>query len=359
MKHFILSILTITLFGCGQETSKQETSTKDTLVNNDTIQTTTPVNSETFVDNYIIEDIIKYYETEHGQNARVEKDNKDSLLTLAFYSKEDISTIPLITIYIPKLKIDYLLGDLNNDKVDDLVANIETLGGGGGGNVHWNDIFVFISKNGKFELKNTTQSPKLCGSYDGYFNPESIIDNVLVGNSYCYDKNDGTCCPSLFFFSKVKFNNNKLDLITQKKYVTQQIESEKPESKDTTFKINNENYKVTINTYSSRSKTIADTSEGVIRIYPETINEVIIKSGSKSKTIMINKPLFKHIYNPQTLYHSNFGRTDIKEIDSKNKKIILYSFFAYNESDFGEILNYSLTLDGVFEFISAEEPKFE
>lgn len=315
MKQIILSIMTITLFGCGQGTQKQETSKQNIIVKTSSV-TTTPVNSETFIDNYIVDVITEYYETKHGQNARVEKDNKDSLLTLTFYnvSKEDSYDIPLITIYIPKVKIDYLIGDLNSDKVDDLVANIETLGGGGGGNVHWNDIFVFISKNGKFELKNITQSPKLCGSYDGYFNPESIYENMLVGNSYCYDKNDATCCPSLFFFTKVKFNNNKLYLVTQKKYITERIESEKPESIDTTFRINNENYKVTIKTFSKPNQTIADTLEGVIRIYPETINEIIIKSRSKSKIVMIDKSLFKHIYNPQTLYHSNFGKTSVKKI---------------------------------------------
>jgi len=356
MKHLILSILTITLFGCGQETPKQET-----IVKTDSIPVSN-INNEILVDNSIIEDITKYYETKHGQNARVEKDNKDSLLTLTFYStsKEQAENPFLITIYISKIKSDYLIGDLNNDKVDDLVADVSTEGGGGGGNVHWNDIFVFISNNGKFELKNTTQSPSICGANDGYFYPEKISDNMLIGNSYCYGENDPSCCPSLMFYSKIKFNNGKLEINSRKKYVTEKNnESIKTEFTDTTFKINNENYKVTIKTYSNPNQTIADTSEGVITIYPETVNEVTIKSGSKSKTITITKPLFNQIYDPQTLYHSNFGQADIKEIDSKNKKIVLNTFFGYNQSDFGEMLHYSLTLDGVFEFIKSEQPKYE
>jgi hypothetical protein len=57
------------------------------------------------------------------------------------------------------------------------------------------------------------------------------------------------------------------------------------------------------------------------------------------------------------LYHSGFGNAYIYKIDKKNKKIIFETFCGHHNSDAGEVLSYSISFDGKYEFINAKEPK--
>ena len=94
--------------------------------------------------------------------------------------------------------------------------------------------------------------------------------------------------------------------------------------------------------------------ENQITLYKENFIDITIND----KTTTIDKSMFTDVYpDKNQLYHSCFGMAYIDKIDKKNKKIIFTTFFGYQRSDAGEMLYYSLSFDGKFEFIKAEIPK--
>jgi hypothetical protein len=141
-----------------------------------------------------------------------------------------------------------------------------------------------------------------------------------------------------------------------KSYTVTKEESEPDETTDTTFTVGKDKFKVTIKNYAKGDFTIADTSENQITLFKENFIDITIND----KTITIDKSLFSNIYpDKNQLYHSCFGKAFIDKIDKTNKKIVFMTFFGYHQSDFGEMLYYSISFDGKFEFIKAGTPKEE
>ncbi len=139
-----------------------------------------------------------------------------------------------------------------------------------------------------------------------------------------------------------------------KSYTVQREESEPDETTDTTFTVNNEKYKVVIKNYEKGDFSIADTVENQMTLFRENFIDITIND----KTVTIDKSLFSDLYTDKNqLYHSCFGKTFIDKIDKINKKIVFTTFFGFHHSDFGEMLYYSISFDGKFEFIKAEVPK--
>lgn len=125
---------------------------------------------------------------------------------------------------------------------------------------------------------------------------------------------------------------------------------------DSIFNIGIDEYKVTIRNFTQGDYIIADTSENNITLYKEQFINITING----KTVTISKDMFKDIYQDKNqLYHSGFGIAHIDKIDKKNKKVIFSTFFGFHQSDFGEVLYYSVTLDGKYEFIKVVVPKGE
>lgn len=103
-----------------------------------------------------------------------------------------------------------LYGELNNDDIDDLVISVHTEGGGSGGNVSSQDLFVFQKNDSKYEITSITQDGEISGCESGIFRATEIKDGFLIGNSSCYNDEDPRCCPSLEYVTKVELNNMKL-----------------------------------------------------------------------------------------------------------------------------------------------------
>jgi hypothetical protein len=124
---------------------------------------------------------------------------------------------------------------------------------------------------------------------------------------------------------------------------------------DTTFTVDQKEYKVSVLNYAKGQYNIADTSGKIITLYREDFIDIEIND----KVLTISKPMFNKVYNKNTLYHSGFGTAYIEKIDRINKKIIFKTFFGYHQSDEGVNLIYSVSFDGKYEFIKSEVPSSE
>ena len=112
--------------------------------------------------------------------------------------------------------IEIFLKTFDKDEPVDLIVSIDTEGGGGGGNVYWNDLFVFLSKNGKFALTSFIDSPEVRGCRAGQFFPDKIENGLILGTSFCFTENDPRCCPSLEYLTTVTFDGKQLKYKSQR-----------------------------------------------------------------------------------------------------------------------------------------------
>ncbi len=196
-------IFSLLIISCGQSPSTKESVSKDSLEISK-----------------IISQIIDHYNKEYKGIAKLTQEKSDTAVEITYYNipnKEDSSNNFLLTAYIPSVKKDYFLGDLDSDGIDELVLSVNTEGGGGGGNVWWNDIFLFKKVTDTFKLATSIESPKICGCESGNFYPTKIENGILYGTSVCWDKNDAHCCPSLEYESTVKLKENQLVFQDKKK----------------------------------------------------------------------------------------------------------------------------------------------
>jgi len=116
--------------------------------------------------------------------------------------------------YFSKKKEDQLFGDLNADGVDDIVVSVES---NSGGNTSYTNYYLFLSKNGKYELANpdSWDIPSQCDK-EGYgrFVLMEISNGKLIGESQCMTENDPRCCPSVIYTTVFEFNDGSLNWIS-------------------------------------------------------------------------------------------------------------------------------------------------
>jgi len=211
-----IAMLLILLGSCGQLTDK---SSKQVNQNEETNQV-----KDDKLDKTVVQSIKDYYQINFGKGSRLKESTNDTIIELTYYNipdKDDEHDGFLISITIPLTKnqelfsaIPILEGDLNKDQKNDLVISVHTEGGGGGGNVWSQDIFVFIYDNEKYKLVNVTSDRDVCGC-NGNFRVRKIENNLIVGSSSCYAEDDARCCPSLHYETKVAFENNKLKYVSK------------------------------------------------------------------------------------------------------------------------------------------------
>lgn len=103
-----------------------------------------------------------------------------------------------------------LFGDLNNDNKRDCIISVFRSDG-------YNEVtffYVFINYGDTFKLENVTNEDAICGcKQEGWphlFRYQKIEDGYLKGISECHYV-DAHCCPSLYFRTKVKFIDGKLE----------------------------------------------------------------------------------------------------------------------------------------------------
>ncbi len=174
--------------------------------------------ASTYINQEITNLIISHYQKEYKEGVMSKKVN-DSVIEVSFHhkpEKDNPEKYWMITMYIPRLKSNYISGPLYTS-ANNIVCSVNTEGGGGGGNVWWNDVFVFQSNVNSFKLISCTNSPSICGCKEGNFYPSGIEFGQIAGNSRCWGENDPHCCPSLDYKTIVKLDKDKLVFVSKTK----------------------------------------------------------------------------------------------------------------------------------------------
>lgn len=182
------------------------------------------------LDENIFEEIKNYYHDIYDEKStRVKEIRNDSITKYTYYTIYEGEGIEgyIISIFIPNksnfnlfLSNPILYGDLNGDKVDDIVVSVHTEGGGNGSNTSWQDFFVFLNQNGNYLLKSVSRGYEICGcekpmGFIDIFRTKKIEKGYLIGESHCYTTKDAHCCPSLLYLTKVKLKNDKLEFYSK------------------------------------------------------------------------------------------------------------------------------------------------
>lgn len=202
MKSIFLFLSIICLFACKQINDQHE--------------------GKNTIDKEILEQIKSHYQTIYGKGTRIEETNSDSILNIIYYKiptdSDDYDGF-LIDISIPKKSNmdlfsanSILYGDLNNDKIEEIVISVHTEGGGSGGNNWAQDIFVFEKIKGNYQMNSITPDGDICGCEGGSFRAKEITNGFLIGKSSCYKDDDPRCCPSIKYKTQVELANNKLKI---------------------------------------------------------------------------------------------------------------------------------------------------
>lgn len=213
MRHSLCSIVIVILFSCGQGKSNKNQSESKTDGNLKIMPVDTTVINKVLIDYYTGE----FQKTKSDEpQSQLKIDTTESGIELKIIIDPAYSSGPLNTI---PFSSKYIKGDLNNDKVDDIVVPVYSTGGG---SEDWFEIFIFVSLNGKLDFFKMYTSYELgnCDStvsLGGEFFPISIKNGILIGESYCWVRNDPHCCPSLNYKTKLKFNNGFVLLNQTKK----------------------------------------------------------------------------------------------------------------------------------------------
>lgn len=164
-------------------------------------------------DNKFIEDIKQYYLKGDAEKLRLVESDTDSLKTLEF---SDEMNIVQMRIEIPKMtknltiKEKIIFSDINNDGLKDALVCVYREGGWQAGNVFDTDIFVLKKDKTKFTIKSVNNSRNLTKCDFGQFQIKGFQNGKIFGNSFCYAPNDGHCCPSLKYNTKLKIENWEL-----------------------------------------------------------------------------------------------------------------------------------------------------
>jgi len=164
--------------------------------------------------------IKNYYEDIYSKGARTEETSTDSTGGIVYYNipknKDDYDGY-LVDITIPqKIGINLyesnpiLFGDLDHDNKEEMIMTVHTEGGGGGGNIASQDVFVFRKSNDSLEILCTVPDGSLCNCSDGMFRSKKIEKGLIIGISSCYKEDDGRCCPSVQSVSAVSLSGNTL-----------------------------------------------------------------------------------------------------------------------------------------------------
>ena len=177
------------------------------------------------IDNSIINSIKGYYKNQFPKNVKTVEVQTETTIEITYYNKpktKDDTDYLLMALIIPKTdslndEKRLLIGDLNDDDIDDLLISVYTEGGGVGAlSQRWNDYFIFLKEKRNYILTTIVSDKELVDCENGgRFMPINIKNGYINGVSYCYKIDDPSCCPSLTFSAKLKLKKEKLVIVDQ------------------------------------------------------------------------------------------------------------------------------------------------
>jgi hypothetical protein len=184
---------------------------KNTLITEDGY----PMIRQEEIEEYIINSIIDNFK---DNKAEVAIENYAESLTVSLQNKQaegKDSEWTSMQFNVPKMKNEYIYGDLNKDGVNDMIVNI---GGyvsisGYPDNFPYSIIYVFLAQDKTYSLTSNAVSSEICGCQLGVFYPEEIREGLILGQSKCFAKDDVLCCPSLKYFTSLEFDGKKIKFL--------------------------------------------------------------------------------------------------------------------------------------------------
>ena len=206
MKYRLLAISAFAFISCGQGNTEKEKPVAEQKVADTTV-----------INNTIIDYYSKVFQETNSTEpqSQFKVDTTEEGIELQTF----LDTVHIVgPLNIIPFSTMYIKGDLNGDKLDDLLIPVYSTGGGSS---EWYEFFVFISNNGKLDFFKMYTSFDLghCqpgGSHDGQFFPDEIRNGILSGQSVCYSPEDGHLSPSFSYSTKYKFDNG-LKFLSQTK----------------------------------------------------------------------------------------------------------------------------------------------
>ncbi len=178
------------------------------------------INSDAWMDTAITSALVQHYRQGFQGAIREDVEMSDSILSITFVKRmeNEVEDKVLLVVNIPRLKDNFITGDLEKDGENEIMACVGVEGGGRRGSY---DLFVFKQHGGKYTIASTIKSPDVCGCNGsgvsgGYFYPDSIENSQVVGRSICWSENDAPCCPTMRFETRLKFVSGKLILVSKK-----------------------------------------------------------------------------------------------------------------------------------------------
>jgi hypothetical protein len=163
------------------------------------------------IEEYIVNSIIDNFKE---NKAVVAIENYAESLTVSLQNKQaegKDSEWTSMQFNVPKMKNDYIYGDLNKDGVNDMIVSIE--GYVSADKIPTSFIYVFLAQDKKYSLTSKAVSSEICGCQVGVFYPEEIQEGLILGQSKCFAKGDVLCCPSLKYFTRLDFDGKKIKFL--------------------------------------------------------------------------------------------------------------------------------------------------
>jgi hypothetical protein len=174
--------------------------------------------SNQVIDDDVINQIVDYYQKkmeaqgiDYEVNYELEKTYADSTLNLYYTCQEYVSGHHSVNIGLKSS--DFMYGDLDGNGTVDMITTIINEYASSSSN---SEIFVFLNQDGKYNFSSAVKSSEICGCDPDFsgrnmiFQPFSIEDGLLIGESFCYGDGDADCCPSILFQTTTMLRDGKL-----------------------------------------------------------------------------------------------------------------------------------------------------
>lgn len=181
-----------------------------------------PINqNDPYID--VVSQIETFYKTKYSNAYNFKKSIVENVVELSFELKDknNIYEPSQFTKFIPVLNASnsgsFLVGDLNGDKVKELVVLVGSEGENGSAvNPDPNYLFIFSETNSKFGLIESQNSESLINGAGRYSELKEINNSHLTASAFFYADDDSESNPTKEYLVKAKFIDNKFKFVSKK-----------------------------------------------------------------------------------------------------------------------------------------------
>lgn len=197
MKKFTILVLCLLFFGCNAQDSGNSESSVSSSTEIDIFQT--------LIQNLKTHQLSEYYNNKSEYN--IEEEDATDYANISVRAKEGYV---VANYYFSKVENDLIKGDLNGDKIDDIIVSVIS---NFGGNSDFTNYFLFESTDNYYVLSNpeSWEIENHCqGEPYGMLIIKKIENNKIIGESNCLTEDDPRCCPSKIYETIFTIQKGKL-----------------------------------------------------------------------------------------------------------------------------------------------------